>query len=87
MSLTHLDAQDLVEIYGAKNVMEADRLVLLLGDEDIEAIYRATTMSSFPTSAEAHYLVCVRADDKARAVGLIEAARNDGAISTDGAFL
>ncbi|MBI1949174.1 MAG: hypothetical protein HYS27_26030 [Deltaproteobacteria bacterium] len=87
MSLTHLDAQDLVEIYGAKNVMEADRLVLLLGDEDIEAIHRATTMSSFPTAAEAHYLVCVRADDKARAVELIEAARTDGAISTDGAFL
>ncbi|OGQ12634.1 MAG: hypothetical protein A2138_27085 [Deltaproteobacteria bacterium RBG_16_71_12] len=87
MSLTHLDAQDLVEIYGAKNVMEADRLVSLLGDEDIEAIYRATTMSSFPTAVEAHYLVCVRADDRARAVELIEAARNDGAISTDGAFL
>ncbi len=87
MTLTHLDAQDLIEIYGAKNLLEADRLVSILGDDGIEAIHRETTMSSFPSAAEAHYLVCVRADDRARAVELVEAARVDGAISTDGAFL
>ena len=87
MTLTHLDAQDLIEIYGASNLLEADRVVSLLGDEGIEAIHRETTMSSFPSAAEAHYLVCVRADDKARAVTLIEEARTDGAISGVGAFL
>lgn len=87
MTLTKLDAQDLIEIYGAKNVMEADRLVLLLEEDGIEAIQRATTMSSFPTASEAHYLVCVREEQRARAVELIEAARRDGAVSTDGAFL
>jgi hypothetical protein len=87
MTLTHLDAQDLVEVYGAKNQVEADRLVLLLEDEGVESIQRATTMSSFPTSSEAHYLVCVREDDRQKALELIEAARRDGAISMDGAFL
>lgn len=87
MTLSHLDAQDLVEIYGATSAVEADRLTLLLDEDGIEAVTRATTMSSFPTEAEAHYLVCVRGEDKARAVEVIEAARRDGAITSDGAFL
>jgi hypothetical protein len=78
---------DLVEIYGAASSVEADRLVLLLEEEGIEAISRATTMSSFPSPAESSYLVCIRSSERERARALIEAARRDGAISEDGAFL
>lgn len=79
--------EDLVEIYGAATSVEADRIVLLLEEDGIEAIARATTNSSFPAPAESHYLVCVREPARERARALIEAARRDGAISEAGAFL
>lgn len=77
---------ELVEVYGAASSVEADRIVLLLEEEEIDAIVRATTASSFPSPAAAHHLVCVRGSDQERARHLIEAARRDGAISEDGAF-
>lgn len=79
--------EDLVEIYGAATSMEADRIVLLLDEDGIEAIARETTMSSFPAPAESHYLVSVREPQRERARALIEAARRDGAISENGSFL
>ena len=80
--------EDLVEIYGAATEVEAGRIVFILEEDGIEAIARATSMSSsFPSPAEAHYLVCVRAPERARAKELIEAARRDGAITESGAFL
>ena len=80
--------EDIVEIYGASSQLEADRIVLLLEDEGVEAIARATSMStSFPSPAEAHYLVCVRDPQKQQARTLIEEARRDGVISEHGAFL
>jgi hypothetical protein len=79
--------EDLVELYGAATAVEADRVVLLLAEEGIEAVARATTMSSFPSPAEAHYLVCVREAGLEKAREVIEAARRDGAISENGAFL
>jgi hypothetical protein len=80
--------EDIVEIYGAATSLEADRIVLLLEDEEIDAIARMTSMSSsFPSPSEAHYLICVREPQKTKAKEIIEAARRDGAITEDGAFL
>jgi hypothetical protein len=79
--------EDLIEIYGAATSVEADRIVLLLEEDGIEALARATTGSSFPSPAEASYLVCVREPMRDRARAVIEAARHDGAISENGAFL
>jgi hypothetical protein len=88
MLMAELRHEDIIEIYGAATSLEADRIVLLLDEDGIEAIARAASMSSsFPSPAEAHFLVCVREPDKPKARALIEAARTDGAISTDGAFL
>ncbi len=86
--MTELRFEDIVEIYGAASSLESDRIVLLLADEGVEAIARAASMSSsFPSPAEAHYLVCVREADKEKAHALIEAARRDGVITESGAFL
>lgn len=82
-----LDSVDLVELYGAKNAIEADRVVRILEDEGIEALYRETTASSFPSPAESHYLVLVTADKRAEATKLIQGAVTDGVLSTDGVFL
>ena len=87
MVLSPLDLEYLVELYGAASAMEADRIVLLLDEDGIESIARETTMSSFPSPGNAHHLVCVRASERARAKQLIEAARADGAVTTDGLFL
>jgi hypothetical protein len=76
--------EDLVELYAAATRIEADRLALLLEEDEIESIVRETTMSSFPSPAEGHFLLLVRSGDKARARTLIEAAVRDGAVSTGG---
>jgi hypothetical protein len=82
-----LDGEDLVELYAAKNAIEADRVVRILEDDGVEALYRETTMSSFPDPAEAHYLVMVRGDQATQARDLIASARTDGVISADGVFI
>ena len=79
-----LEAEDLIELYAAPNQLEADRLVLLLAEDGIEAIPRATTMTSFPTSGTWLIVVPDSAVDDARRI--ITTARAEGVISTGGAF-
>lgn len=79
--------EDLVEIYAAAGALEADRIVLILDEEGVEAIARETTMSSFPSPSEGSHLILVREPQKAQARTLIEGARRDGAIGETGAFL
>lgn len=79
--------EDLVEIYAAASAVEADRIVLLLDEDGIESIARATTMSSFPSAAEGSHLILVREASRGKAKEVLEAARRDGAISDAGAFL
>lgn len=82
--MTTYEADDLVEVYAASNQLEADRLVLLLQDDGVEALARATTMSSFPTTGA--WLVQVRFGDLATAKKVIAAARSEGAVSDRGEF-
>jgi hypothetical protein len=77
--------EDLLELYSAPSQLEADRIVLMLGEDQIEGLARATTMTSFPTSGA--YLIVVRASDVAAARKVIAAARREGAISDGGQFL
>ena len=85
--MNDLHLEDLVEIYAAAGALEADRIVLLLDEEGIEAIARETTMSSFPSTFEGSHLILVRDAQKAQARVLLENARRDGAIGETGAFL
>lgn len=79
--------EDLVEIYAAATAVEADRIVLLLEEDGVEAIARETTASSFPAPSDNSHLILVREGSRKQAHDLLEAARRDGAISEDGAFL
>jgi hypothetical protein len=83
--MNDLSVEDLVELYAPANAIEADRIVMMLADDGIEAIARATTISSFPTSGQ--HLVLVRAADRQVARATIENARRESAISDGGEWL
>jgi hypothetical protein len=79
--------EDLVELYAAATRVEADRIVLLLEEDGVEAMARETTMTSFPSPAEAHVLVLVRSGDRDKAKATVEAAVREGAVSEGGQLL
>ena len=81
------DALDIVEIYAAASSLEADRIVLLLQEDGIEAMARGTTASSFPSQVEGAYLILVTENLADAACKAIESARAEEAISDKGAFL
>ncbi len=78
------DGDEIIELYVAPSQLEADRLVLLLEEDGVTAMARATTMASFPTSGS--YLILVKNTDLATAKKTISDARAGGAISDAGAF-
>lgn len=80
-----LDHEDLVEIYAAATSIEAERLVLMLEEDGVEALARATTISSFPTAGQ--HLILVRAGDREKALVTIRDARREGVVSEGGAWL
>ena len=80
-----LDHEDLVEIYAAASSIEAERLVLMLEEDGVEALARATTSSSFPTAAQ--HLILVRAGDRDKALITIGDARREAVISEGGSWL
>lgn len=82
-----LDEMDLAEVYAAGSAMEANRLVLLLQDEGIEAMSRESSVSKFPSTATQSYLITAPAPDKARAQALIKQAIADEIVPADGTFL
>lgn len=83
--MTALDREDLIEIYAAATQMEAERLVMMLGEDGVEAIARATTISSFPTAGQ--HLILVRQSDGDKARKTITDARTEGVVGTTGEML
>jgi hypothetical protein len=75
------------EIYAAANLLEADRICALLGDEEIEAFHRETSVSQFPSATGARFLVSVPPDSHKKAAELIQGAINDEVVSDLGTFL
>jgi hypothetical protein len=84
-----LDAVNLVEVYAAYRVIEADRISALLEDDGVPCFTRGLRRAGFPTGAgsEAPTRIAVPQEQAARAVELIEQARRDEIVSPDGAFL
>ena len=80
-----LEAEDLIELYAPANGIEAERLVLILAEDGVEALARATTMSAFPTQAQ--HLLLVRSADVTKARATIAGARREGVISQGGDWL
>ncbi len=83
--MSALHNEDILEIYAAASAVEAERLVLLLEEDGIEALARATTMSSFPAGGQ--HLVLVKASDREKALKTIADARREGAVSDRGEVL
>lgn len=79
----------LVEFYECYDQGEALRAVALLTDDGIAAMMRDNSSSSFPTTVgtSAARRVLVDTGKVGEARGLLEAARSDEVISTDGRFL
>jgi hypothetical protein len=77
--------EDLVELYAAASAIEAERLVLLLNEDGVEALARETTASSFPTSGM--HLIMVRTSDREKAHATIALARSEGAVTDRGEWL
>jgi hypothetical protein len=78
---------DWVELYAASSQLEASRIVLMLDEDGVDSIARATTMTSFPAGGSSQHLVLVRFEDRVRARLMIDAARRESAITTNGEFL
>ena len=83
--MTTLDNEDLLEIYAAATSIEAERLVMLLSEDGIEALARATTISSFPAGGQ--HLILVKGSDREKATKTIADARREGVVSSQGEML
>lgn len=84
---TDLHDIELVPVYAAAGMLEADRVVALLADEDIEAHKQAVTVTSFPTLSGSQHLIIVAGGHAASAKALIGQAIEDRVLSDGGAFL
>jgi hypothetical protein len=87
MNTKALDATDMIELYAASSAMEAERIVLILEDEGVEALARALSASSFPADVSSQHLIVVQAPDRDKAKEAIAKARADGVITVTGDFL
>lgn len=80
-----LDREDLIELYAPASQVEAERIVLLLEEDGVEGLARATSSSSFPTASQ--HLILVRAGDREKARKTIDDARREGVITDGGEWL
>ena len=78
---------EIAEAYAAESELEAERIVLLLGDEGIEAFKREVSVSVIPTVAGLRFLVLVFAENLESTNKILTQAREDGILSDTGAFL
>lgn len=81
-----LTDEDIVEIYAAGSDVEADRIVLLLEEQGVDAQRRETSVPVFPGATYRH-LITVLAHDREKSVTAIRQAIEDGILPADGTFL
>lgn len=81
------DDEDIVEIYAAGSSVEADRILLLLGEIDVEGHRRETSVPMVPGAGSHRHLITVLAHDKAKAVEAIKQAITDEILPGDGTWL
>lgn len=79
--------EDIVEIYAAGSSVEADRIVLILDEENVEAQRREGSVPALPSISNARHFITVLAHDKDKAISVIKKAIEDEIIVPDGAFL
>lgn len=77
----------LVDIYAAENEIEGERIRAFLADDGIVGQESATGIAQMPVASDNRYVIGVPQSDERKARKLIERARKDKVISTNGSFL
>ncbi|OPZ23694.1 MAG: hypothetical protein BWZ03_00416 [bacterium ADurb.BinA186] len=86
--VAHLEEDDvLVDFYLAKDEIEAERIGSFLRSEGIYAHESDTGISQVPVVSDEHFVILVLKSERAEARKLIEQARKDHIISTEGSFI
>jgi hypothetical protein len=79
--------EDILEIYAAGSDVEADRILLMLRDEGVEAHRRETSIPMYPAAGTARFLITVFASDADKARLVLKQAIVDEILPKDGTFL
>lgn len=82
-----MDQMDLTEVYAASSAMGAERIVLLLQDDGVDASLRESSVTGFPTVSTARHLIIVPSPEAERARSLIRTAIEDEVLPGEGTFL
>lgn len=82
-----MDDVDLTDVYAASSGVGAERIVLLLQAEGVEAEARESSVAGFPAAGTQSHLVIVPANQREQARALIKKAVEDGVLPGDGSFL
>lgn len=77
----------LIDIYTASDEIEAERLVTFLQSEGIVVHESTSGISQLPVVSDTRIYITVLKEMAKKAKALIEQARKDGVISTNGTFL
>jgi hypothetical protein len=84
----HLDDDDLlVDIYLAKDEIEAERIISYLRSEGINCQESDTGISQLPAAGDKGFVILVAKSQRAEAKVFLEEARRDQVISSSGTFL
>lgn len=76
-----------IDIYAASDTIEAERIVAFLAQAGILVKEAELGISQLPTLADKHSVIAVQRGHIKESKALIEAARKDGVISSQGIFL
>lgn len=79
--------ESLVNIYAAENEIEGERIRAFLADDGIAGQESVTGIAQMPVASDKRFIIAVPQSDEKAARKLIERARKDKVISTNGSFL
>lgn len=86
-SPSSLDNIDLVDVYAAASAVGAERVVLILREEGVEAESRESSVAGFPAAGTARYLIVVPGHQRAQAVDVVRQAIQDEILPGEGTLL
>lgn len=87
MSTEDLTDVDITAIYAASSAIEADRIVLLLQEEGVQANQQESSVSAIPTDTGHRFFVTCFANVADKARDVIKQAITDEVISSNGSFM
>lgn len=81
------ETEMLVDIYAAENEIEGERIRAFLADDGIMAHDSMTGIAQLPVLSDTRYIIAVLKSDEERARKIVERARKDKVITSNGTFL